>query len=76
MDYISEHIQQYTKIGIALSAEKDINKLFEMIVEEAMLLTSADAGTLYLLDQQTNTLRFKIVMNIEFVNKVELKKSD
>ncbi len=63
MDNISKHIKQYAKIGIALSAEKDINKLFEMIVEEAMSLTTADAGTLYILDKKNRQLRFEILFN-------------
>ncbi len=63
MKNISDHIKQYAKIGIALSAEKDTNKLFEMIVEEAMSLSSADAGTLYILDKKSMQLNFEIVLN-------------
>ncbi len=63
MENISRHIKEYAKIGIALSAEKNINKLFEMIVEEAMSLTSADAGTLYILDRKCQQLRFEILLN-------------
>lgn len=58
-----KHIKQYAKIGIALSAEKNINKLFEMIVEEARSLCFADAGTLYILDKKRSELRFEILQN-------------
>lgn len=48
-------------IGVALSAEKDFNRLLESLVVEAQEVTGADAGTLYLLKE--NTLRFVIVRN-------------
>ncbi len=63
MENIYTHIKQYAKIGIALSAEKNINKLFKMIVEEAISLSSADAGTLYILDDKSDQLRFEILQN-------------
>ena len=56
-----KHIEQLTQIGIALSAEKDINKLLEMIVDEARDLSNADAGTLYILDADKQQLRFEIM---------------
>ena len=56
-----KHIEQLTQIGIALSAEKDINKLLEMIVDEARDLSNADAGTLYILDAEKQQLRFEIM---------------
>ena len=57
------HIQRLANIGIALSAEKDIHRLFEMIVDEAMQVTSADAGTLYIVDDENKVLRFEILKN-------------
>lgn len=48
-------------IGVALSAEKDFNRLLESLVIEAQNVTSADAGTLYLL--KDNALEFVIVRN-------------
>ncbi|MBF0125569.1 MAG: GAF domain-containing protein, partial [Magnetococcales bacterium] len=48
------------KIGVALSTEKDIDRLMELILLEAKELTHADAGTLYsATDRQT--LRFEII---------------
>lgn len=58
------HLQQLTQIGIALSAEKDISRLLEMIIEEAMRFTRADAGTLYTLDEEARCLRFEILKNL------------
>ncbi len=57
------HLQRLSQIGIALSAEKDINKLLEMIVDEAMIFTKADAGTLYVVDEDAHCLRFEILKN-------------
>ncbi len=48
--------------GVALSAERDFNRLLESLVVEAQNVTGADAGTLYLLED--NTLRFVIVRNL------------
>lgn len=58
------HLQRLTEIGIALSAEKDIQKLLEMILEEAMSFTHADAGTLYTVDDAAKCLRFEIIRNL------------
>jgi len=52
-----------TRIGLSLSAEKDTKKLLERIVIEARKLCNADAGTLYLLDRESQELRFEIVQN-------------
>ncbi len=56
-------LHRLSQIGIALSAERDVNKILEMIVDEAMLFTNADAGTLYIVDEDANCLRFKILKN-------------
>jgi len=57
------HIQKLTEIGLALSAEKNISKLLEMVVDQARELSSADAGTLYILDKYEKHLRFEIMQN-------------
>jgi HD-GYP domain-containing protein (c-di-GMP phosphodiesterase class II) len=57
------HIRKLTEIGLALSAEKNISKLFEMIVDEARELSDADAGTLYILDKYDKQLGFEILQN-------------
>ena len=58
-----KHIKQYAQIGVALSVEKNINKLLEMIVDEARAMSNADAGTLYIVDDDKKYLRFEILQN-------------
>ena len=48
------------EIGIALSAERDINRLMEMILLEAKDLCNADGGTLYLRTDD-DRLKFEIM---------------
>ncbi len=57
------HIKQDAKIGLALSSEKNIDKLLEMIVADARKMTNADAGTLYIIDKENKNLCFKILQN-------------
>ncbi len=59
----SNHFKELAQIGIALSTEKDINKLLEIIVDAARSLTGADGGTLYLIDKEKMQLRFEILHN-------------
>jgi HD-GYP domain-containing protein (c-di-GMP phosphodiesterase class II) len=54
-----EKINKLIRIGSALSAENNIDKLLEMIVEEAISLTQSDGGTLYLLND--DELKFTVV---------------
>ena len=61
-DQISQ-IKRLTNIGIALSAEKEINRLLEMIVNEARNITGAEAGVLYIVDPDEKVLRFEILQN-------------
>lgn len=54
-------IKKMSDIGRALSGVYDLNALLEMIVDQARSFTNADAGTLYIVED--NTLRFQIVQN-------------
>jgi len=54
-------LQEFTKIGIALSRERNIERLLEMILEEAKGLTNADGGTLYITSEDRTELQFTIV---------------
>jgi len=54
-------LRRVIPVGVALSAEKDFNRLLETLVAEAQTVTRADAGTLYLLEE--NTLKFVILRN-------------
>ncbi len=56
-----KHIKQLAQIGLALSVEKNISRLLELIVDEARDLSNADGGTLYILDSRHKHLRGEIV---------------
>lgn len=55
-------LRKVIPIGVALSAEKDFNRLLESLVAEAQAVTNADAGTLYLFEE--DSLKFVILRNI------------
>lgn len=61
---ITSQINRLSQIGIALSAEHDLHRLLEMIVDEARLFTMADAGTLYIVEN--SHLKFEIMQNDTF----------
>jgi GAF domain-containing protein len=61
-DQISQ-IKRLTNIGIALCAEQDINRLLEMIVNEARNITGATAGILCLSYPGEKVLKFEILQN-------------
>jgi HD-GYP domain-containing protein (c-di-GMP phosphodiesterase class II) len=44
----SQDLSELNKIGVALSAERDINKLLDLILFKCRDITAADAGSLYL----------------------------
>ena len=54
-------LKKVLEVGISLSAEKDFNRLLEKILINVMEITNCDAGTLYLL--YDNSLHFKIMRN-------------
>lgn len=56
-------LQELNEIGIALSQQRDINSLLEIILEAAKRITNADAGTLYVHEPEKRVLRFEIVRN-------------
>jgi HD-GYP domain-containing protein (c-di-GMP phosphodiesterase class II) len=51
------------ELGIALSVERDHNRLLEKILLGAKELTNADGGTLYLVSEDDRELRFAIMRN-------------
>jgi HD-GYP domain-containing protein (c-di-GMP phosphodiesterase class II) len=59
----ADHLRRLTQIGVALSAEKDINRLLERILIEARAITSADGGTLYQMSNDGRELQFVFVQN-------------
>ena len=56
-----EQTRKLIDIGIALSAEKNISVLLELIVDSAREFTNADGGTLYLVSDDESSLEFEIV---------------
>ncbi|MCK4709290.1 MAG: GAF domain-containing protein [Gammaproteobacteria bacterium] len=61
MNELLERIDRLTEIGIALSVEKDTDKLLELIMMGAKALTHADGGTLYFVNDRV--LTFEIISN-------------
>ncbi|MDD2331619.1 MAG: HD domain-containing protein [Candidatus Cloacimonetes bacterium] len=55
------HISNLTKIGQSLSSETDLNKIFDMILEEAIHFTNADGATIYVVSEDGRKLAFEIV---------------
>lgn len=61
MDSLVERFEQLNAIGVALSSERDLNRLLEQILLAAKSITRSDGGTLYLLTPDQSHLRFAIV---------------
>ncbi len=61
--HLLDSIARLTETGLALSREKDIKKLLDMILSSAKSLTNADGGTLYLKSEDGQKLDFAIVRN-------------
>ena len=62
-DNLLNRLKDLNEIGIALSQQRDLNSLLETILEAAKRITDADAGTLYLHEQEQRVLRFEILRN-------------
>ncbi len=61
--YLEERIKRLNLIGLALSTEENLNKLFEMIMSEAKHITNADGRTLYMKTDDNKQLTFEILLN-------------
>ncbi len=57
-----DRLERLTEIGVALSAERDKDKLLETILLEVKSLSGADGGTLYMVDDYRQ-LHFVILVN-------------
>ncbi len=62
-DQINLLVNRLVQIGAALSAERNLERLFEMIVDEARNFTNADGGTLYIMSDDETELQFAIIQN-------------
>jgi HD-GYP domain-containing protein (c-di-GMP phosphodiesterase class II) len=66
----SDELSELNKIGVALSSERDINKLLELILGKSREITAADAGSLYLVQRgkdpnstDDDKLQFELAQN-------------
>jgi len=60
IEQLLRRVERLNQIGIALSAERNLDRLLERIVEGAKEITCADGGTLYTLDND-GALKFEIL---------------
>jgi len=58
-----KHIDQLTMIGKSLSSETDLDKIFDLILDEGIAFTKADAATIYMVTDEARALEFEIVYN-------------
>lgn len=58
----NKELREIVDIGIALTTEKNKNRLLEMILKKAMEISNCDAGTLYLYTGES--LEFKIMKTL------------
>jgi len=68
-----QELTELTRVGVALSHERDLTKLLEMILSQARRITSSDAGSLYLAERTEGggppkKLRFKLSQNFSLPN--------
>lgn len=62
----AREIDELNRIGIALSSERDTQALLNLILLKSREITSSDAGSLYLVEEVSETerrLRFKLTQN-------------
>jgi HD-GYP domain-containing protein (c-di-GMP phosphodiesterase class II) len=64
----SQELQALNRVGIALSAQRDIDKLLDLILLKSREITGADAGSLYLVEYPKDEngealLRFELAQN-------------
>jgi len=61
----NDDFERINAIGKALTAERDLNKLLRLMLEQSMSLTDADAGSIFLVEEADGVkqLRFKITDN-------------
>ena len=66
LERTQREMEELNQIGVALSSTRDIKTLLTLILQKAREVTGADAGSLYLVEQLSETerrLRFKITQN-------------
>lgn len=58
---LEDRVKRLQEIGLALSTEDDINVIFELIMDEAKNITNADGRTLYMISDDSKTMKFEIM---------------
>jgi HD-GYP domain-containing protein (c-di-GMP phosphodiesterase class II) len=65
-----DELSELNKIGVALSAEREIDTLLELVLEKSRWVTGADAGSLYIVEPSPEDseaeaahLRFRLAQN-------------
>lgn len=71
---LKKQLYKLAEIGIALSVERNINRLLERILLEARNFTKAEAGTLYI--REGDRLRFAVTQNDAIAPKKDSSVSD
>lgn len=56
----ARELGELTAIGVALSTERDLHTLLDLILTQARRLTTADAGSLYLVEKDENGAPFRL----------------
>jgi HD-GYP domain-containing protein (c-di-GMP phosphodiesterase class II) len=59
----ASQIRRLNDIGVALSAEQNLDLLLEKILDEARAFSTADGGTLYMVNNDNDCLEFAIIQN-------------
>jgi len=65
-DITRQELAQLNEIGVSLSAERDTDALFDLILTKAREITRSDAGSVYLVEETPDgppRLRFKLAQN-------------
>lgn len=68
-----QELTELTRVGVALSHERDLTMLLEMILTQSRRITNSDAGSLYLAERTDDggpprKLRFKLAQNFSLPN--------
>jgi HD-GYP domain-containing protein (c-di-GMP phosphodiesterase class II) len=66
-DARNDELRELTRIGVALSTERDLTTLLKLILSQARRLVSADAGSLYLVERRVGeparSMKFALLQN-------------
>lgn len=66
-------IKELNDIGIALSAERDIDKLLQIILKESMKITASDGGSIYIKEGEESESRLKFKTSVNYSRKFDFQ---